>query len=469
MVAKKTEASVLLPASGGTLRAGGGRTTVLGATAILATFSTTSSNVMYPWTYGRLGAVLGPLLGLSLQTLMCAIALLVARLAVELRCSTFGELGEAIGGRWGGLLLRGAQAANNALFLPVALVLSADALRQMVLIAMGCDTANAVDDGGACGWFQCNVNSLMLVSLFAWPVLLLARDVGDLSWNSLLSVALILVQSVIICAYPAFNAPTDVVHEPVGLFGPSGAVLWSDVFGAMGTFLYSFCPLFLAIEVAHGMSDPTAITRAILYSYGFNLLNYVPVGLAVVAAWGGRVTDPVTSAMGTGAAAGVCNFILLYSTFLDFAICGAVLNRELQSLYLPAFDRQWSLRNLPTWMLITLPSLLFALVFALFVPKLDSLTGMLTAFCVPSAMLFGPAGLLLWRQHRARARDAALEADTVLALAHAHTRSGQLMLGAGVVLGVAISIAIFSHTLHSIGWETSYNGIYWCQVVAGRR
>ena len=64
----KTEASVLLPAAGGFLSSGG--TSLLGATALLATFSTTSSNVMYPWTYGRLGVVLGPLAGIVLQTLM---------------------------------------------------------------------------------------------------------------------------------------------------------------------------------------------------------------------------------------------------------------------------------------------------------------------------------------------------------------------------------------------------------------
>ena len=64
----KGEKSELL--NGGDAAARHRRTTVWGATAILGTFSTTSSNVMYPWTYGRLGVVLGPLLGVTFQAFM---------------------------------------------------------------------------------------------------------------------------------------------------------------------------------------------------------------------------------------------------------------------------------------------------------------------------------------------------------------------------------------------------------------
>jgi len=52
-----------------------GGTSVLGAAMILSTFSTTSSNVMYPFCYGTLGYVLGPVMGLVVQGLMCMLSL----------------------------------------------------------------------------------------------------------------------------------------------------------------------------------------------------------------------------------------------------------------------------------------------------------------------------------------------------------------------------------------------------------
>ena len=50
----------------------------------------------------------------------------------------------------------------------------------------------------------------------------------------------------------------------------------------------------------------------------------------------------------------------------------------------------------------TLPALAFALSLALFVPKLDSLVGLLTSVCVPSVMLAVPAGFLLLAALRRR-------------------------------------------------------------------
>lgn len=192
---------------------------VLTATAVLGTFSTTSSNVLYPWTYGKLGIGLGPLLGFGLQGVMLLIALLVSRIAVELRCSTFGELGEAIGGRWGGHLLRLTQLWNNVLFLPVALVLSAEALRQVGLISLDCSAAGGRTQSSACDWWACHVNTLLLLIGLAWPVLLLARDIGHLGCVSVVSVVLIVVQTVIIITYVALVEPFGVVVQPYSWFG----------------------------------------------------------------------------------------------------------------------------------------------------------------------------------------------------------------------------------------------------------
>ena len=108
-------------------------TSLLGATMILATFSTTSSNIMYPACYGTLGVVLGPLLGLAVQGLMCALSLYAIEIAIVAKARTLGDLGRALGGRVGERLFIMLQFANNALFLPVALVIASGAMRQVAL------------------------------------------------------------------------------------------------------------------------------------------------------------------------------------------------------------------------------------------------------------------------------------------------------------------------------------------------
>jgi len=450
----KSEATELLhPPRGGM--------SLLSATAVLATFSTTSSNVMYPWTYAQLGIGLGPLLGLALQGMMLGLSILVSTLAVELRCATFGELGESLGGVWGGRLLRGTQTLNNALFLPVALILSAEALRQVGLTAYGCH--GAAGESAACEWWACHVNTVLLLVGLAWPVLLLARDVAHLGAVSLASVVLIVVQGFILVVYASSVAPHGFIAEPYAWFGSSRRIGWADVISALGTYLYSFCPMFLSVEVAAGMQQPKKIGKALVYSFIFNQFMYIPVGIIVVAFWGGAVTDPINLAVSQGASSVICNLILLFCTFLDYAIVGALLNRELQLSLFPAFDRTCSSKNVPAWLMLTAPSLLFSLVMALFVPKLDSLKGLLTSFCVPSAMLFGPAGLLLYRLYFTPASPPSAVSEAITSL---HKDNKFILLG-GFVLGMGFLIAIFAQTLHNIIFDTNYGGAYFCEQVAG--
>lgn len=423
---------------------------------------------MFPWTYGRLGVALGPLLGAALQGVMLLLSVVISRVAVELQCCSFGELGEALGGKWGGHLLRGSQILNNALFMPVALILSAEALRQIGLVAHGCTGTNSESSSSSsstCEWWSCNVNTLLLLIGLAWPILLLARDVGHLGFVSLVSLVLIAMQGVTIMLYAVFVPPYGMSVESYQWFGASGSPSWADEISAIGTFLYSFCPMFLAVEVSASMEQPTQISRALVFSFLYNQAMYVPLGLSVVAFWGGAVTDPVTLAMSTGAASIISNLILLGCTFLDYAIVGALLNRELQLSLLPKFDRSCTWANMPIWFALTSPSLIFSLLLALFVPKLDALKGLLTAFCVPSAMLFGPAGLVLYRLYR-QPVSAAAATDAALATAKTSSTAGRAILFGGFVLGVTLLVAIVAQTIRNIVYDTKYDGPYFCEQVA---
>ena len=209
----------------------------------------TSSNVMDPRAYGVLGSVLGPLLGLVIQGFMCALAALTLRIAVKLDCRTFSELGRALGGVWGGRILGGVQQLNNALFMPVALVYSSNALRHFILVLLRChgdDEESQIDP--TCAWWACNINSLWVVCLVAWPVLLLARDVGELSWNSYLSLILILVQTGAMVENASTTYQTAMPRWCPPLHGSPLETTWYTTIAAVGTYLYSFCPLFIAVE-----------------------------------------------------------------------------------------------------------------------------------------------------------------------------------------------------------------------------
>ena len=456
-----------------------------------------------------------------------AVSILVSRIAVELGCSTFGELGEALGGHRGKMLLRGTQVLNNALFMPVALILSAEALRQIGLISAGC-IATPPPETGACEFWNCNINSLLLLIGLAWPILLVARDVGHLGFVSVLSIGVIVVQGLILILYAIYVPPYGMNIEPYRAFGArcaatarpparplrgwvplppfpvrrplppplaapvappsplplcacdllnpptpplfsprcrSGSPSWWEEVSAIGTFLYSFCPMFLAVEVASGMEQPRDISRALSYSFLFNQAMYIPVGLIVVAFWGGEVTDPSTMAMAEGAGALIANGILLFCTFVDYAIVGALVNKELQVSIMPTFDRKCSWHNMPIWLVLTLPSLLFSLMLALFVPKLDALKGLLTAFCVPSAMLFGPAGLILHRMRRGPL-TAAAAADAALATVNSTSTTNRVMLMSGFYIGLILLVAILAQTIHNIVFDTEYGGPYFCDMVA---
>ena len=456
-----------------------GTTSVMGATAILATFSTTSSNVMYPRAYGVLGSLFGPLFGVVLQGFMCLLAVLTVRIAVRLQCRTFGELGYALGGSRGKWLLGGVQQLNNALFMPVALVFAANALRQVVLFVRGCNAPDNVGllDFGSCAWWSCNINSLWVIALFAWPVLLLARDVGDLSWNAYVSLILIVVQTAAIFS----NVTSDVgprgnasaVPQPLALIGSTTLTAWNAVVSAYGIFLYSFCPLFIAVEISATMRNPEQISLAIALSFAINLCVYLPTGLVVDHHWGAGMPTPITEVL-VGAYGAIANAILFYCTFLDFAIVGAVLNRELQAYWMPTFDRMCSVGNLPTWLLLTLPSLVFALGLSILTPRLDSLAGFLESLCVPVTMLAGvPAMLLVLRSRRESLGLDKSASSQLVALEMAKGWEPALVMG--VVIGLVFFTTIAAETCYSIFVETDYAGrpssipgysSFFCDVVA---
>ena len=143
---------------------------VFSAWMMLTTWSTSSSNVLYPNVFGVLGVVGGPLMMLGAFFINWKITHWTVTAALETRAETFGDLGFALGGRRGRLLMEGAQLLNQQVFMPVAIVLCVDALQNLA-------GAGANDGGQGASLFECNGNVALLFSGIAFILVQLSRQV----------------------------------------------------------------------------------------------------------------------------------------------------------------------------------------------------------------------------------------------------------------------------------------------------
>ena len=122
----------------GLLKKGGGterqqhKLSTIGATALLCTWSTASSNLMMPWTFGQLGLVAAPLLMLVIQGLALLVTLDMVHAAIQTKAATSADLGFRLGGAVGRLVLQGSQVANQLLWLPVAIIVCVDAAQVLL-------------------------------------------------------------------------------------------------------------------------------------------------------------------------------------------------------------------------------------------------------------------------------------------------------------------------------------------------
>ena len=90
-----------------------------------------TTSVMYPWTYGVLGVVGGPLLMGAAFLINWQCTRWTIQAARATHSTTLGGLGEALYGAKGRMLMEIPQLLFQQLFLPVAIVLSASALQSL--------------------------------------------------------------------------------------------------------------------------------------------------------------------------------------------------------------------------------------------------------------------------------------------------------------------------------------------------
>merc|ERR1712070_223559 len=114
----------------------------------------------------------------------------------------------------------------------------------------------------------------------------------------------------------------------------------------------------------------------------------------------------------------------------------------------------WSLKACAKWFCYSTPSLLVSFLMLCFIPKLASLSGLMTAFVVPFSQIMGPALLSLLASRKGLLRRRLTLAENVLMMVSLLV--GLLLLGLGA-----------SATIYSIFWRTTFEGNFFCDQVAG--
>jgi len=413
---------------------------MVSAAMLLMTWSTSSSNVMYPWTFGILGLMTGPIFMLMAFACNYMATQYVIAYTLETKAKTLGELGRHLGGKWGEYVLAGSQILFSQLWLPVAVVLSVDAIQ-------------AVFPHNE--WWQCNVNPTLIFVIMGFFLANVARNLGHAQVLAYISVGLLFVMSfcLLLALMNTESTAGDGSKEKKNSWELSifqghhpERYAWYNVFSALGVFIYSCLPNCIIVETMATMKDPSEMQMAAKISFGFYISVYFLTGIIGCLYWGGDVALPMTSVMQDDFWGITANLILIYCTMLDFVLGATTVNRAVQRVLAPNYDYAWDTKGTVKWFLLTLPSTILSTLMALLIPKLESLTGLLNSVTGSTLQLTGIA---------------------VLVLCQSQLIDGTSKWPVGIVAfaGSFLTVVVFSSTIYFIS-ETDYGeGSFWCDVV----
>merc|ERR1712070_570517 len=134
--------------------------------------------------------------------------------------------------------------------------------------------------------------------------------------------------------------------------------------------------------------------KALWTSTGCMFVLYTAVGLFPVLAWGWQRPDDVLTELSDDWLGRTANATLMLASGTDFLITAISLNQRAQETLNPSYDvNDWSLKACGKWFCYSTPSVLVSFVMLCFIPKLASLSGLMTAFVVPFSQIMGPAVL----------------------------------------------------------------------------
>ena len=447
-VSKKVSSATLLL---GDAKAGGIST--LSAFMMLTTWSTSSSNVLYPFCFGVLGTVGGPLMMLATFFISWKVTRWTVEAALLTESETFGELGFALCGSRGRLLFEGSQILFQQLFLPVAIVLCTGAAQSM----LGADAASDITSFAAC-----NGNMAVLFSVVGFALVQVSRQLESVVSLAYVSCALMLTMTAaMVIEVITHEAPVGVDQHGgpelfLGMGGHPDRYHWANVAGAIGVFVYSCLPSCIVVETMAALrpEDRPRMARTVDASFIVYSCIYLTAGLPAVLVWGGDLPQPLLVSNSRWGM--FVKFALVCGTMLDFVLASITVNRWLLRMLRPNFDYRWSFGNALTWARCSLPSGLAAVLMALAVPRLESLTGILNSVAGATLQLMAvPLCLGLTSN---------IEVQPLRRWAGG---AGRWRLAMVVLFAMLFTVTVFSAALYTMAmtrYTPGANETFWCDL-----
>jgi len=343
------------------------------AVVILATFNTSGSIILIPWSYGQLGYIVGPLTHLAIVGMSLYFSCFLIDVATTnikgIKCRTLGDVGFILAGRFGRRLFVSLQMLNMILYIPVAMETVGLSLQYLSGYKWNC-----------IGYWNLTTFGILLI------LLQFVKNWKKAAWLAYITTALAAAKAYGLLPF-AFAYYEDEIKSSDEYLGPVQAAgnpenNWHDLALAVSAFSYTFAPNFILIEVMSDMKDKTSCKSALYTSTVLQVSFYLVAGLVGVALWGWNVTDPVTLEIPEGSWIGLLlSAMIAVAVCLDYLIASKVVNDWTRRTLFSKWEKGSGCREVSRHFFITLLTTSISLGMVLAIPDLSTLVGVVTGVC----------------------------------------------------------------------------------------
>ena len=389
------------------------------AVMLIFQFNTSSSLILYPYAAGRLG-YLGTVVAMAFYWSFAIFGeILITRAALRHpEAKTLGDLGDALGGQRWRAALETFQMANMWLWLPVATIFMADSTRNVV-VQLGWGEGETTDAYGFLPeGLDCHLVWIAMILALELCVVQLFEHYRGCGWLAFITTGMVATK---IALFALDGVVTRQENGPLAteakarLFGSPNASSWVEIFNALVVLVYSFCPVFVHVEIMDETveGDRAKYNQALGIATAMMASAYLLGGYVCIALGGWDTTYPITQPPSKPGEFGLSfepssitvNVFVIAATLLDYVIAHVaisktllrrnphvnkdgsctILQNEIDSFFARRF--RWFAWSLPPWILNA--------ALALSIPVFSTLVSLLTGLVIPTAQIVLPALLAL--------------------------------------------------------------------------
>ena len=178
--------------------------------------------------------------------------------------------------------------------------------------------------------------------------------------------------------------------------------------------------------------------------------------------WGGDLPEPVTDIFSNSFSGVIVKLVLLAGTLLDFVLASTTVNRFVMRWVRPEFDYKWTIKNGIVWAQCSIPSSVVAVSMALFIPRLQSLTGLLNSIAGATLQITAvPLALSLTTNQDVKACG-------LFGTDEEEQQKKRQWYRAAALYGICFTVLVFVAACYDIGtikYVPEGNETFWCDVV----